>query len=396
MPRRATGFTPYSLTANLASGHATMTDIFDKERTDSFSTSMWLNISNETCCPMSHLRVAGTVTGWEWQYTANTGLDFLLLSTATNGVRRRIAMGVFKPGVWQHVVFTYDGSSTSAGILCYVDGVLVTSTSVLDNLTTSTLGGGVNATLGGRSGGSTQLRGQYAVARLHSRVLTAAEVSEMYNSNIAVAVSYEWLMTDGSGTTLTASVGGVNGTITTPVWSATLVPRPLRTSVATVQNLLRRSQELLTSPWFKNGGANVTTTADAGTAPDGTATADRVAVTVGGTNQGIYYDYATHTPLALGKRVTFSIWLKGAVGGETLEIGDASVRTSITLTTSWVRYTNPYHAQLAAFQVVYATTSSTPTFDAWGAQLVEANWEGPYQVTTSAAVNTGNIRSLAS
>lgn len=168
----------------------------------------------------------------------------------------------------------------------------------------------------------------------------------------------------------------------------------IRSIVSTAQNLLRRSQEFLTSPWTKNGGANVTTTADTTIAPDGTTTADTVAVTVGGTNQGIYYDYAIHTPLAVGKSVVFSVWLKGAVGGETVEIGDASSRSSKTLTTAWVRYTNPYHAQVSSFQVIYATTSSTPTFYVWGAQLVEANWEGPYQVTTSAAVNTGNIRSI--
>lgn len=162
-----------------------------------------------------------------------------------------------------------------------------------------------------------------------------------------------------------------------------------RTAASVGQNLFRRSQEFLTSPWTKNGGANVTLTADVETAPDGTLTADRVVVGTGGTNQGVYYDPGVHTPVAVGITACVSVWLKGAVGGEVVDIGDASSRTSCVLTTSWVRYVAPAHAQLSTFNVFYAALNTTPTYYIWGAQIVKASWAGPYVVTTASAVTTG-------
>lgn len=222
MARRAVIPMAGSLRHTASTGSVQMGDIWDKERTESWSVSMWARHADATQVLGGRLRVAGTVTGWEIQQNVGVGIKFTLLSTAINGLNPQIPPQHIPYGTWYSLVFTYDGSSTAAGVKGYINGVQKTMTAgSLDNLNASIIGTSVNLTWGARQGGSTGVVGNTTRYRLYNRVLTAAEVLDLHNNDVVPsgACAHEWLHTDAEGTTLTATVGGVNGTITTPVWS---------------------------------------------------------------------------------------------------------------------------------------------------------------------------------
>jgi hypothetical protein len=224
---------PYSLQLNGTTGYSTHGNVYDKERTDSFSVSFWIRTTDVTAVMVGRLRVAGTLTGWEVANNTTLGVSLNIISTGTNLINTRFASQYMKFNKWVHITFTYNGSSDASGVIGYVNGMPQLMTIVSNSLTTSTLGSGVNFTIGARQGGSTGPVGTMARVRMHNRVLTPTEVADLYYDDKAVAVEGEWLMTDGTGTTLTGTQGGPNGTITTPVWS-TSVPSKARRIITNI------------------------------------------------------------------------------------------------------------------------------------------------------------------
>jgi hypothetical protein len=83
-------------------------------------------------------------------------------------------------GAWTHVVATYSGSETFAGMILYVNGQVLATTGTLfgtyawaSNTTTPLLLGSLNAT--------TYANGMLYGAKMWNRALTPAEVTELYN-----------------------------------------------------------------------------------------------------------------------------------------------------------------------------------------------------------------------
>jgi len=105
--------------------------------------------------------------------------------------------------------------------------------------------------------------------------------------------------------------------------------------------------------------------------------------------------------LTAGATYTVSAWLRGAVGGESLDLAlNDCTGASFTLTTSWQRYTATFSSISSGvancstgargFQVIDWTANST--FYIWGPQTVQAATPGPYVATTNgAATETGYI-----
>lgn len=58
-------------------------------------------------------------------------------SFAGQALQLRSSLNTYNDAQWHHVVMTYDGSATAAGVKIYVDGSLVTMTTVTSTLTTS-------------------------------------------------------------------------------------------------------------------------------------------------------------------------------------------------------------------------------------------------------------------
>jgi hypothetical protein len=162
-------------------------------------------------------------------------------------------------------------------------------------------------------------------------------------------------------------------------------------------NIAIQSGNLANAAWsvYNNISAAPVQTANQTTAPDGTLTGARIvypAVVGGGTSVVIQNSTYTATPYA------FSLYLKGAVGGEQLYLGlnvngfISSPR--ITLTTTWQRFSIIATALAGAGGLTIGTDlrdgtqTNTPaqTVYAWGAQVEAIGYVTSYIPTLAATV----------
>lgn len=170
------------------------------------------------------------------------------------------------------------------------------------------------------------------------------------------------------------------------------------------QNLAIYSEQFDNIAWGKVGSvvAAPTVTANAATAPDGTATADQIAYP-----QVVGTSAVSVVSLAIGaqKIVSFidGVWLKGSVGGEKVWLywtpdGVSFARTPCVLTTSWQQFTLPYTGNAVnGFLRIGVdlrdgsqTTQAAQTIFAWGNQCNEGTTLLPYNVTTGSTVDNGS------
>jgi hypothetical protein len=115
---------------------------FSFERTDSFSVSCWVKpAANAWMGLLSKETSAVPITGWMLMQGAGTLNPVFALDVASNWNNRAQARtsAEFSVGAWHHVVATYSGTSTVAGMTIYVDGANQALTAIKDNLTASIL-----------------------------------------------------------------------------------------------------------------------------------------------------------------------------------------------------------------------------------------------------------------
>jgi len=162
-------------------------------------------------------------------------------------------------------------------------------------------------------------------------------------------------------------------------------------------NLLTNSQDFENANWVKSGlgvGTAPVVTANAAVAPDGSTTADQVALVNSGTTTGDWsWLYQNFIPAA-NTTYVFSVWLKAATPGDvgkTVIISGLSTTTT-TLTADWQRVSvSGTTASTATISLgirirgnEVPTTSAT--FFIWGAQLELGS--------TATAYNNTSVRNL--
>lgn len=230
------------------------------------------------------------------------------------------------------------------------------------------------------------------------------------------------------GAQLTTSSGPVQYTQTVAS-SINAGSAPPRILLPQAQNLLQQSQDFTQAVWVKNSGVvPVTATAAAIIAPDGTLTGQAIISTT--TTSGSHIIFQGNDPVTLGGYQTFSCYAHaGAVNNISLLQEGTFAQCYYTLTgngsinnissgpnpaTAGIRNVGNgwYYCWLIALRqhaassvsiyitnvnnsVTYASgDTTTAQVYLWGTQIVQANYPGPYQVTTAAAVNNGPIRRL--
>jgi hypothetical protein len=161
---------------------------FDWERTQAFSGALWVYDVLSSGGPILSKASSETGTGVGW--ALNLGANFNLHLTADNAGNNeifkyapdRFGMGGILPFTWQHIGFTYDGSSTLAGCSLFYNGIEVTGDGTPaneDNLSASIL---VNqAVRSGFINPSEFVPGGVANIVLFDQELSAADMAEVAN-----------------------------------------------------------------------------------------------------------------------------------------------------------------------------------------------------------------------
>src|SRR5574343_1084076 len=108
--------------------YVTMGDVLNFERTDSFSISCWFKTTGTNSAHLVTKRNASPIyQGRQFYISASGALYFSLINDWSIGNRLQVyTTTAWNNGAWHHVVATYDGSSTAAGVKIYVDNVLQT------------------------------------------------------------------------------------------------------------------------------------------------------------------------------------------------------------------------------------------------------------------------------
>jgi hypothetical protein len=153
-----------------------------------FSMSLWLNTIHANATYPIIGKGYASFFEYRVQYVgsatpANRKIEFRLghTSGSSNYIQKEIS---FNTSGWQHLVFTYDGSSTVGGIKIYLNGSEVSTNPITNGtylrMTNTTSPFRIGA--GGVPPGTGFFDGLVDEIGLRSTVLTPAEVTELYNS----------------------------------------------------------------------------------------------------------------------------------------------------------------------------------------------------------------------
>ena len=168
---------------------------FDFGATDPFSISCWVNPTNDVNCYIAS-KFFATVSeyGWYLRITGAAGAKKIRFNHASNNLIDETILvdgsTSITTGSWFHVVMTYSGSGTAAGVNLYVNGAGETENVIFDALGTVpantvafNLGNANNAT-------ASAMDGVLDEFGIWSRELTSGEVTSLYNSGNALAYPF--------------------------------------------------------------------------------------------------------------------------------------------------------------------------------------------------------------
>lgn len=157
--------------------------------TDTFSLSIWTKTSfNSSAQAFFSKKVqGGTAQGYEFFIQASTGFpQVLLVNTGTGSKLISVHAAInITDGNWHNIIMTYDGSSLAAGVQLFVDSILQSNVVVTDNLTGDFANAAQPFLIGSRDALFLFMNGNLNEPSAWDKVLSQAEVTELYNSGKA-------------------------------------------------------------------------------------------------------------------------------------------------------------------------------------------------------------------
>ena len=152
-------------------------------------------------------------------------------------------------------------------------------------------------------------------------------------------------------------------------------PSDVEASLTWRRNLLEYTESLDNSYYIKANG--LTVTANAGVAPDGSQTADRLNFA---NNNLSRLEKGFPSGLA-NTSVVFSVWMRTESGSVSLDLGHQGTgKTNVTVTTEWQRFTHTFtDADGSFYPRVQNDEAVTKNVLSWGWQLEYANEATEYQ-----------------
>jgi hypothetical protein len=215
-------FSKKSLVFDGVDEYVTMGDVLGFERTDAFSVSLWVK-TTQTGVDTALFCKTGDSSDYRGyllnQSATGDGLWFFLCSVCpTNCIEVRTTRTI-NDGKWHHVVVTYSGSSTAAGVLIYIDGGAVPTTTAEDTLTGTILTTNPFYLASRATSGLPQpFAGFLDEVSIWDKELSAVEVDAIYNQGVPSDLSGTpnlagyWRLGDSipnSGTMTNMSAGSI-------------------------------------------------------------------------------------------------------------------------------------------------------------------------------------------
>jgi hypothetical protein len=128
---------------------------------------------------------ASNTVNFLWRGAAGAhGTDYLQLQLTNGGSGNYeyTAQSIFSVG-WNHLVAVYDGSLTNANrIKIYLNGSVLSTTTVGTIPTTSATYTSENFAVGGQSGGANSINANIDEFRIYDYALTSGNITSIYNS----------------------------------------------------------------------------------------------------------------------------------------------------------------------------------------------------------------------
>lgn len=211
--------------------YVTMGGVLGFERTDAFSISAWVRTTSSAVMAVTAKMGDGAIYPGYLFYLSSGAVRLTLVNDDTAGNEIITYTNVtlspaVNDGTWHHILVTYDGSSTAAGVNFYIDSVLASKLVTTDALTGSILTGS-DLYVGGRatSGSLLPFIGNLDEVSVFNKGLSLEEVWVVYNkgaprdlSSVSFASNLVgwWRMGDGDTypTITDRSSSGNDGTMT--------------------------------------------------------------------------------------------------------------------------------------------------------------------------------------
>lgn len=154
---------------------------FSFERTDSFTLSAWINVSNLNTYRSIINRMSSNGRGW-YLAVDSIGASFILRNTAGNRIYVTTGQGTIIPNTWQQVTLTYNGNSNASGVNFYINSVLANKI-VQENTLNATTIANTNTIIGFRPTFNDAIWvGLMSINSIYNRVLTPTEIQQNYNA----------------------------------------------------------------------------------------------------------------------------------------------------------------------------------------------------------------------
>jgi hypothetical protein len=154
----------------------------DFEGTDKFSYGAWVKAGRDglSAAILARMDEKNAYRGWDlWQQDRKIAVH-LVHQFPNNTLKVSTKQPVLKPGTWQHLFFTYDGSGKAAGLKIYLDGIeQVLNTDKETYVPGSTLRTTTPTRIGQRSHVSVFDSGSIQDVRIYQRQLEPGEVKQL-------------------------------------------------------------------------------------------------------------------------------------------------------------------------------------------------------------------------
>jgi len=184
-------FSNYSINFN-GSEYIDFGNFNDFDTTDAFSGSCWLYTYPEanTDIILSKEANSGTYKGYALYLTNTNKLRFILSASYPNDYFDVFITSSLTTNTWNHLAFTYDGSTNVTGVKLYVNGFLQTTSSSGSATISGSISNSLPFQISGRGGSAANgVSGKIDQVCIFNYELAENQVTYLYNLNNPMAIT---------------------------------------------------------------------------------------------------------------------------------------------------------------------------------------------------------------